>query len=132
MIADVGGALAEADGFFDVADTLEFGFEADEGVGGGEVGVAAGFEEVLAVDEFEAAEVGRAGGEGGEEEFGALTDGLGGGLDGGGGDAFSAEHGVGVAGKFVEAGVGEGDAEVLAGDVFELVGFVEDDGGGFG
>ena len=28
--------------------------------------------------------------------------------------------------------VGEGYAEVLAGDVLELVGFVEDDGSGFG
>ena len=39
---------------------------------------------------------------------------------------------VDVAGEFVKALVGEADAEVVAGDLFELVGFVEDDGGGFG
>ena len=37
-----------------------------------------------------------------------------------------------VAGELVEALGGEADAEVVGGDLFELVGLVEDDGGGFG
>ena len=37
-----------------------------------------------------------------------------------------------VAGELVDALGGEADAEVVGGDLFELVGFVEDDGGGFG
>ena len=49
MVADVGGTLAEAGGFVNFAETFELAFEALEGVGGGEVGVAAGFEEVGAV-----------------------------------------------------------------------------------
>jgi len=35
-------------------------------------------------------------------------------------------------GEFVDALVAEADAEVVGGDLFELVGLVEDDGGGFG
>ena len=132
VIADVGGALAEAGGFVDFAESLEFAFESLEGVDGAEIGIAACFQEVGAVDEFEAAEVAGADRERGEEELRTLTDGLGGALDGRGGDAFASEHGFGVAGQLVKAGVGEGNAKVLAGDVFELVGFVEDDGGGFG
>ena len=57
VVADVDGALAEAGSFFDFAEAIEFGLEADEGVGGGEVGVAAVFEEVGAVGELEAAEL---------------------------------------------------------------------------
>ena len=131
MVADVGGAFAEAGGFFDFAQLFELCFEAHEGVGGADVGVAASFEEVGAVGELEAAEVGWACGERAEEELGAFLNRRGGGFDGEGGDLLGAEHGFGVAGELVEAGVGECDAEVLAGDVFELVGFVEDDGGGF-
>ena len=43
--ADVGGALAEAGGLFDVLDAFEFAFEAGEGVEDGGVGVAAFFQE---------------------------------------------------------------------------------------
>ena len=57
MVADVGGALAEAGGFFDFAEAFEFAFEALQGVDGAKVGVAAGFEKICTVDEFEAAEV---------------------------------------------------------------------------
>ena len=98
VVANVGGALAEAGGFVDFAEAFEFSFETLEGVEGAEVGIAAGFEEVGAVEEFKAAEVGGADGEGGEEELGALADGLGCAFDGAGGDAFGAEHGFGVAG----------------------------------
>ena len=52
VIADVGGALAQAGGLFDFAQAFEFAFEAWEGVEGAEVGVAARFEEVCAVDEL--------------------------------------------------------------------------------
>ena len=53
-------------------------------------------------------------------------------LDGAGGGLLGAEHGFGVAGELVEALGGEADAEVVGGDLFELVGLVEDDGGGVG
>ena len=134
-VADVGGALAEAGGFFDFPEALEFAFEAREGVEGAEVGVAALFEELGAVGEF-ACGRGRTAlrrdGQRAEEEPRAVAEGGGGAFDGGGAGAFGAEHGLDVAGEFVEAVRGEGDAEVLAGDVFEFVGLVEDDGGGFG
>ncbi len=52
--------------------------------------------------------------------------------DGGGERVFGLEHGLDVAGELVDALGGEADAEVVGGDLFELVGFVEDDGGGFG
>ncbi len=62
MVADVGGAFAEAAGFFYFSEAFEFAFEALKGVGGSEVGVAAGFEEVGAVGEFETAQVRGTGG----------------------------------------------------------------------
>ncbi len=133
MGADVGGTLAQAGGFFDVADAVELAFEPNKCVDGAEVGVAVGLEEVGAVRELHAAWLGgvrfwqRA-----EEEARALADGGGGAFDGGAAGAFGAEHRFGVAGELVEAVAGERDAEVLRGDVFELVGFVEDYGGGFG
>ena len=133
MGADVGGAFAEAGGFFDVFEAVELAFEAGEGVEDGEVEVAGVFEEVGAIEEGHAAglggEVRVVGGEGGEEEAAAFAEGGEGGLEGGGGDLPGAEEGFGVAGEVVEAGGGEADAEVVAGDVFELVGLVEDDGG---
>ena len=132
VVANVGGALAEAGGFFDFAEAFKLPFEALEGVGGPDVGVAAGFEEVGALCEFEAAKMRGAYGQRAEEEAGTLAESGGGALDGGGAGVFGAEHGLGVAGELVETGVGEGDAEVVAGDVFQLVSFVEDDGGGFG
>jgi len=98
VIADVGGALAEAGGFVYFAEALEFAFEALEGVEGAEVGVAAGFEEVGAVDELEPSEVAGADGERGEEELGALADGGCRAFDRAGGDALGAEEGLGVAG----------------------------------
>jgi hypothetical protein len=42
------------------------------------------------------------------------------------------QHGFGVAAEVFEAQVAHRDAEVVAGDVFELVGFVEDDRAGLG
>ncbi len=98
MVADVGGTLAKACGFVDFAETLKFAFEVLEGVEGTEIGIAAVFEEVGAVEEFETAEVRGARGERGEEELGAFADGLGSTFDGGGADAFGAEKGFGVAG----------------------------------
>ncbi len=69
-------------------------------------------------------------GEGGEEEARTLAE-----LLGEGGDlrgrGLAAEEDVGVAGEVLEAEVGERAAEVLRGDLLKLVGFVEDDGGGF-
>ena len=53
--ADVGGALAQAGGLFDVFDALELAFEAGEGVEDAGVGVAALFEEFFAVVEGHAA-----------------------------------------------------------------------------
>ena len=71
-------------------------------------------------------------GEGAEEEAGAVVEGGAGGGDGGGERVFGLEHDLDVAVELVEALGGEADAEVVGGDLFELVGLVEDDGGGFG
>ena len=68
----------------------------------------------------------------GEEEAGALAQGCGGALDGGGGGAPGAQHGLHIAGQFVEALGAEADAEEVAGDVLQLVRLVEDDGAGGG
>jgi hypothetical protein len=134
---DVGGAFAQAGDLVDVLEAVEFAFEAGEGVEGCGVGVAALFEEVGAGVEGHAAEAGR--GAGGIVVRGARRRRCGR-VRGGWrrrsrwrcGGVFGAEHGLGVAGEFVEALGGEADAEVVAGDLFELVGLVEDDGGGFG
>ena len=45
---------------------------------------------------------------------------------------FGLQHEVDVADELVDALGAEADAEVVGGDLFELVGLVEDDGGGFG
>jgi len=67
---------------------------------------------------------------GGEEETRTLAE-----LLGEGGDlcgrGLAAEKDIGVAGEVFAAEVGERPTEVLRGDLFELVGFVEDDGRGF-
>ena len=68
----------------------------------------------------------------GEEEAGAVVEGGAGGGDGGGEGVLGLEHDLNVAVELVEALGGEADAEVVGGDLFELVGLVEDDGGGFG
>ncbi len=45
---------------------------------------------------------------------------------------LAAQQQVNVADEFVEADVARPRAEVAGGDLFEFVGLVEDDGGGFG
>ena len=46
--------------------------------------------------------------------------------------SLALEHDFDVSVELVESLGGEADAEVVGGDLFELVGLVEDDGGGFG
>ncbi len=72
------------------------------------------------------------GGEDGEEEAGAVFEGGAGAFDGAAAGLFGLEEHLGVAGELVDALGGEADAEVVGGDLFELVGLVEDDDGGFG
>ena len=67
----------------------------------------------------------------GEEHAGALAELLGEGGDGRGA-LLAAQERVDVAGQLFKANVRDGEAEVTRGDLFELVGLVEDDGGGFG
>ena len=43
-------------------------------------------------------------------------------------ELLAMREGGDVASEFLNLAAGEGDAEVLAGDVFDLMGFVEDDG----
>ena len=68
----------------------------------------------------------------GEEHAGALFEGGAGAFDGGGAGFLCLQHQVDVADELVDALVREADAEVVGGDLFELVGLVEDDGGSFG
>ncbi len=136
MGANVGDAFAQAGGLFDVLEIFEFAFEAGEGVEDGGVGVAGLFEEGFAVEEGHAAStVGHAvgvGGEDGEEEAGAVFEGGAGAFDGAAAGLFGFEEDLGVADQLVDALGAEADAEVVGGDLFELVGLVEDDDGGFG
>ena len=136
VVLDVGGAFAEAGGLVDVLEVFELAFEAGEGVECSGVGVAGLLEEGLALVEGHASGGGRAegafAGEGSEEEAGTLLERGAGVGDGAGEGVLGLEHGLDVAGELVDALGGEADAEVVGGDVFELVGLVEDDGGGFG
>ncbi len=127
--AETGGAIFEAGNLIEIGDAIELGFDQRERGTHGEVEIAGGFEEFFAVGEGMAAVGGH--GEGGKKEASALAKLLGkrGNLRGGG---VGARKNIGVAGEIFEAKVGERAAEVLRGNVFELVRLVEDDGGGFG
>jgi hypothetical protein len=139
--ADVGGALAKAGGLFDIFELVEFAFETSEGVEDSGVVVAGLFEEGFAVVEGHAAGATDSlpyggsrdfGGEDGEEHAGAVFEGGAGAFDGGGAGFFCFEEEFDIAGELVEALRAEADAEVVGGDVFELVGLVEDDAGSVG
>ena len=127
--AEGGSAVFEAGSFIEIGDAVELGFDERERRANGKIEVTRGFEEFFAIGEGMAAIGGH--GEGGEEETRALAKLLGkcGNLRGGG---VAAEKNVGIAGKIFEAQIGERAAEVLRGDLFKLVGLIEDDGGGFG
>ncbi len=129
---DVGGAFPEARNFLDIFDAFELRVEAVESVARAGVGVAGVFEELVAGGEVHAADEIGTRGQRGEEEARAFAQSGGSGVDAGRRGAFGAEHGLDVAGEFVESVQTERDAEVVAGDLFELVGLVEDDGGGGG
>jgi hypothetical protein len=149
---DVGGALAQAGGLIHVLEAVEFCFEAGECVERSGVCVAELFEELGALLEGNSSEGGEWAGAGGcvksgdgirgrlrgvrgqgsEEDAGALAQGCGGALDGGGGGLFGLEHGLDITGQLVEALGSEADAEVVACDVLEFVRLVEEDGCGGG
>ena len=115
-------------GFVHFGETFHLRFNELEGGADGKVEVAGGLEELFAVGEGMAAVGGH--GKGGEEEARTFAE-----LLSKGGDLrgrrLAAEEDVGVAGEVFESEVGERPAEVLRGDLFELVCFVEDDGCGF-
>ena len=115
-------------GFVHFSEAFHLRLNELEGGAHGEVEVAGGLEKLFAVGERMAAVGGH--GKGGEEEARTLAELLseGGDLRGGG---LAAEQDVGVAGEVFETEIGERPAEVLRGNLFELVCFVEDDGGGF-
>ena len=136
VLADVASALDEAFGFVHLFYFFELGFEALDGGERAEIDVAVGLEEGLALGELHAALLDTLGfafdGERGEEHAGAILDGGAKAFDGTGGGFFGAQDGFDVAGELVETGVRKADTEVVGGYVFELVGLVEDDGGGLG
>ena len=128
--AQAGDALAQAGGFVDAGEPLHLGFETAEGGADGHVEVAGGFEELFAAVEGLAAVAGhgqpaknmRARSRSCWRERRADCVGA----------LFAAQQGFGVAGQLFKAHVADREAEVAGGDLFELVGLVEDHGGGLG
>ncbi len=110
-------------------DGLELGVElADDVLEADELGAEL-FEKLLAVGEGEAAV---ALGEQREEKLRALADASGELDEIGGDDLFFADGDFEIAQEVFDLEVGDRDAEVAGGNVFELVSFVEDDAGGRG
>ena len=144
MCGNVGGALAQAWCLVDVLQAVKLALQAGEGIERSGVGVATLFQEVGAVFEWHAAKACvRAGavrhiecGDGtgwvirqrGKEQARSFAQSCSGALDGCGGGAFGAQHYLHIAGQLVEALRTEVDAKVAAGDVFQFVRLVEDDG----
>ncbi len=119
----------EAGRFVDFSEALHLGLKQLEGGADGEIEFAGGFEELFAIGEGMAAVGGER--QRGEEHAGALAELLGEGGHGCGALLAAQEH-VDVAGQLFKANVRDREAEVIGGDFFELVGLVEDHGGGFG
>ncbi len=102
--AEGGDAVFEAGSFIEIGDAIELGFDERERGADGEVEVARGFEEFLAIGEGMAAIGGHR--EGGEKETRALAKLLGKCWNLGGA-GVAAEKNVGIAGKIFEAQIGE-------------------------
>ena len=128
--AEVDGAAAEAGGFFHVLEAFKLVLQAVERDGEAGVVLAVLFEEAGAVVEDMAAELKALLRQRGEEHAGALAQDVCCCFDAGRTDFFGAEEEFGVAGEFVGTLLRDGDAEVVAGHPFQLVGLVKDDGGG--
>lgn len=126
--AKFGAATGDAEDFFGFfLEGGDFGFEGFDGAGEFFVGFAVLIEEVFAFFRLERVAA-FFGGELLEEAAGRFLDAGGAAEDGGFGGAGETEGLLGVAGKLFEAVVGDGAAEVVAGGVFDFMGFVEDNG----
>ena len=151
MGCNVGGALTQAGGFVYVLQSVQLALQAAQGIERSGVGVASFFQEFGALLEGHAAKAGVGTGVGcasrvamesaamasivrqrGEEQARSLAQGCGCVLDCGGAGPPGAQHGLHIAGQFVEALGAEADAEEVARDVLQLVRLVEDHRAGRG
>ena len=131
MGANVGSAFAQARNLLDVLDALQLAFEPRQRVQRRGIGVAALFEKPLAVVKRHSPD-GRSAQrifarQSGKKTVGPLLDGDAGIDDGRGKSVLALEHRLNVTGQLVEALRAEADAEVVGGNLFQLVRFVEDD-----